>query len=146
MRFWREQRLLPGLINSSKADILISLGNFALFNSPIPQILVTGNALYTCRDFFRDLLARKDYCMWADTFIKGWFARQSVRKADWTVTPSRAFADDIKKWIGGNFRTISAIPFGFNHEFFSREDSSLDRKSTRLNSSHTDISRMPSSA
>ena len=28
----------------------------------------------------------------------------------------------------------------------SHQDAALDRKSTRLNSSHTDISRMPSSA
>src|SRR5213080_2850173 len=34
-RFWQEQRLLPGFIHHSGADVLISTGNFALRNSPI---------------------------------------------------------------------------------------------------------------
>ena len=40
---------------------------------------------------------------------------------------------------------------GFNNDFevefeLPKQDLNKDRKSTRLNSSHTDISRMPSSA
>ena len=37
----------------------------------------------------------------------------------------------------------SSWPFRFDFDLF---DKAIDRKSTRLNSSHTDISRMPSSA
>ena len=40
-RFWQEQKLLPGFIRHSGADVLISTGNFALRNSPIPQILLS---------------------------------------------------------------------------------------------------------
>ena len=36
--------------------------------------------------------------------------------------------------------------FYSTHEFFPQFASELDRKSTRLNSSHTTVSRMPSSA
>ena len=44
------------------------------------------------------------------------------------------------------FSEISHLvpPDGLKYIFFSHQDP--DRKSTRLNSSHTDISRMPSSA
>jgi hypothetical protein len=35
-RFWFEQRHLPALIRQSGADVLLSAGNFALWNSPIP--------------------------------------------------------------------------------------------------------------
>jgi hypothetical protein len=33
-RFWFEQRHLPALIRQSGADVLLSAGNFALWNSP----------------------------------------------------------------------------------------------------------------
>ena len=42
---------------------------------------------------------------------------------------------------GGAGRVLSEV-----EEFLKDVDMGIDRKSTRLNSSHTDISRMPSSA
>src|SRR5216117_1112504 len=55
-RFWQEQKLLPGFIRHSGADVLISTGNFALRNSPIPQILLSGNSL-THLKIFRAMFA-----------------------------------------------------------------------------------------
>src|SRR3954467_11884209 len=40
-RFWLEQNKLPQIIRHAGADILVSTGNFALRNSPIPQILLS---------------------------------------------------------------------------------------------------------
>src|ERR1043166_289546 len=57
-RFWREQCLLPKMIQSADADVLISTGNFALRKSPVPQILLSGNSLYTSADFYRDVWRR----------------------------------------------------------------------------------------
>src|SRR5208283_2221447 len=37
-RFWHEQFVLPSLIRRCHADVLLSAGNFALRNSPVPQI------------------------------------------------------------------------------------------------------------
>src|ERR1700744_212330 len=54
-RFLQEQIKLPGVIRRSGADVLISAGNFALRNSPVPQILLSRNSLYTSADFFQDL-------------------------------------------------------------------------------------------
>ncbi len=50
-RLWQEQALLRALIASEKIDVLVSLGNFALFRSPVPQLLFNRNDLYFSRDF-----------------------------------------------------------------------------------------------
>ena len=57
----------------------------------------------------------------------------------------------ISQHIDAEFRnslaeTLSETEAAFQLSFVSMSDAILDRKSTRLNSSHTDISRMPSSA
>jgi hypothetical protein len=44
-RFWYEQSTLPALINRSRADVLLSTGNFALRNPGVPQILLSRNSL-----------------------------------------------------------------------------------------------------
>lgn len=122
MRFWREQRDLPGLIRRCGADVLLSAGNFALRNSPVPQILLSRNSLYTSAEFYRDLLARREYGMWVENRIKGALARRSIRGADRTVAPSAAFAGDLERWTG---RKIVALHHGFDHEFFSSPQVSL---------------------
>jgi glycosyltransferase involved in cell wall biosynthesis len=121
-RFWFEQRELPALIRQSGAEALISAGNFALRNSPIPQILLSGNSLYTSRDFYRDLRSRREYGMWADTRMKGFLARRSVLWADRTVAPSRAFAEELGRWTG---KEVLAIHHGFDREVFFADQSGL---------------------
>jgi glycosyltransferase involved in cell wall biosynthesis len=121
-RFWFEQRDLPALIRKSGAEVLISAGNFALRSSPVPQILLSGNSLYTSQDFYRDLRSRGEYRMWADTRIKGFLARGSLLWADRTVAPSRAFADDLRRWTG---KEVLAIHHGFDRELFFADRSGL---------------------
>ena len=60
-RFWWEQKEIPKLLRKTGADVLLSAGNFAVWNSPVPQILLSRNSLYTSADFSRDLLRRRDY-------------------------------------------------------------------------------------
>jgi glycosyltransferase involved in cell wall biosynthesis len=121
-RFVRAQRSVPELVRRSGANVLLSAGNIALFRSPVPQILLSGNALYTSRDFFRDVRQRGDYGLWLDTKLKGQFAKWSVRAADRTVAPSQAFANEIKRWTG-----VSAlvIHHGFDRNLFFRDTESL---------------------
>src|SRR5438445_2079279 len=121
-RFWFEQRALPGLIRDSGADVLISAGNFALRKSPVPQILLSGNSLYTSADFDRDLRQRREFGMLLDNRIKSVFARKSVHWADRTVAPTPAFADELKRWTGNE---VLAIHHGFDHELFFRDHSPL---------------------
>ena len=72
-RFAHEQTALPKLIERSGAQVLISAGNFALWNSPVPQILLSRNSLYTSGDFLRDIRSRGAYAIWGDTSLRaGW--------------------------------------------------------------------------
>ena len=121
-RFWFEQKHLTELVRKSGADVLISAGNFAVRNSPVPQILLSGNSLYTSRDFYRDVKERGDYRLWLDTRIKAIFARRSVRWADCTVAPSEAYAKDLGQWAKGK---VVAIHHGFDREVFFGDPSPL---------------------
>jgi glycosyltransferase involved in cell wall biosynthesis len=121
-RFIREQVLLPKLIRSSGAQVLISAGNFALWNCPIPQILLSRNSLYTSGDFVRDVRQRGDYLMWADTLVKGWFARRSITRATVTVAPSESFALELRRWSG---RKILSVHHGFDRDAFANDGEPL---------------------
>lgn len=121
-RFIFEQTKLPDLIRKSRADVLISAGNFALRNSPVPQILLSGNSLYTSDDFSRDLRSRREYAMLADNFVKGLLARRSVHWADLTVAPSQAFAEELQRWTA---REVAVIHHGFDHIGFFADQAPL---------------------
>ena len=110
-RFWFEQQRVPDLIRRSGANVLLSTGNFALWNSPVPQILLSRNALYTSSDFMNDLRRRGDYRLWLDTQLKRAFAKSSIRRADVAVAPSVAFAEELRRWTGMN---VLAIHHGFD--------------------------------
>ncbi len=121
-RFVREQTTLPKLIRCSGAQVLISAGNFALWNSPVPQILLSRNSLYTSGDFLRDVRARGDYAIWADTLVKRWLARRSIRCADITVAPSAAFAQELSKWSG---KKVLSVHHGFDQDAFTSDATPL---------------------
>jgi glycosyltransferase involved in cell wall biosynthesis len=121
-RFWFEQRELPAMIRKSGPDVVISAGNFALRHCPVPQVLLSGNSLYTSRHFYRDLRDRREYALWIDTRVKGIFAQKSIHWADCTVAPSRAFAAELHKWTN---KEVVAIHHGFDRETFFRDNSPL---------------------
>jgi glycosyltransferase involved in cell wall biosynthesis len=121
-RFFYEQSALPGLIRQSNAQVLISAGNFALWRSPVPQILLSRNSLYTSRDFYRDVRARHDYRIYADTVAKGWLARRSILRADLTVAPSGAFAEELSRWSG---RKVVVVHHGFDLDAFANHATPL---------------------
>jgi glycosyltransferase involved in cell wall biosynthesis len=121
-RFWYEQSALPGVIRSCRADVLLSTGNFALRKSPVPQVLLSRNSVYVSADFYRDLRSRSEYGIWLDTHLRALIAKRSIRWADATVAPSRAFADDLRRWTGAR---ILAIHHGFDREAFVRDSSPL---------------------
>ncbi len=127
-RFFREQTTVPKLIRSSGAEVLISAGNFALWNCPIPQILLSRNSLYTSGDFLRDVRARRDHAIWTDTVIKGWLARRSINRADVTVAPSEAFAFELRQWTG---RSVLSIHHGFDTDAFTSDTEPLPSEVTK---------------
>ena len=122
-RFWYEQSELPRLIRRSEADVLLSAGNFALRKSPVPQILLSRNSIYTSPDFYSDLIVRREYRMWLDTRLRSILAKKSVYWADVTVAPSEAFAAELIRWTGKRVKTIH---HGFDHEAFTRDSMALD--------------------
>jgi glycosyltransferase involved in cell wall biosynthesis len=129
-RFHYEQRVVPRLIRERGAEVLLSTGNFALRKSPVPQILLSRNALYTSSDFRRDLRERDEYKALVDTRIRGMFARKSIGWADITVAPSEAFAEELRQWTG---KKVLAIHHGFDREAFFRNQTPLqDDAATRL--------------
>jgi glycosyltransferase involved in cell wall biosynthesis len=121
-RSWYEQAKLPGLIRRSGADVLLSAGNFALRRSPVPQILLSRNSIYTSVDFYRDLRSRHEYRFWFDTRLRAVLAKQSIQWADVTVAPSEAFAAELRRWTG---LPIHAIHHGFDNAAFFRDSSPL---------------------
>ena len=121
-RFWREQSQLPSLIRERKCDVLLSSGNFALRNSPVPQILLSRNSIYCSHDYYSDLIARHEYRMWLETRLAGFLASRSVRWADVTVAPSHAFAEDLHRWTG---RPVRTIHHGFDCAEFFRDPTPL---------------------
>lgn len=124
-RMWFEQRELPKLIRNCGADLLISAGNFALRRSPVPQILLSRNSLYTSREFSRDLITRPEYRMWLDTKIKAALAKKSTHWADCTVAPSEAFAKDLRTWTR---QPAVSIHHGFDPEVFTANQQPLPEK------------------
>jgi glycosyltransferase involved in cell wall biosynthesis len=123
-RFLWEQREIPKLIRKAGADVLLSAGNFAVWNSPVPQILLSRNSLYTSADFSRDLRRRGDYRLWADTRLKAFMARKSIHRAQLTVAPSEAFARELRAWSGHD---VVALHHGFDREFFLQDGMALPR-------------------
>jgi len=122
-RLWYEQVQLRRIVRDFRADVLLSTGNFALKSSPVPQILLSRNSIYTCADFYRDLLARREYRGWADTRWRAAMARKSIHWADITVAPTEAFAAALRRWSGSP--DVVAIHHGFDREQFSSDGTPL---------------------
>ncbi|HLV85643.1 MAG TPA: glycosyltransferase family 1 protein [Candidatus Sulfotelmatobacter sp.] len=122
-RMWFEQLHLPKEIHGCKADVLLSAGNFALMRSPVPQILLSRNSIYTSADFYRDLWSRHEYRNWLDTHMRALLAARSIHKSNVTVAPSEAFAADLRRWTG--ISRIVSIHHGFDPETFNRDSTPL---------------------
>lgn len=121
-RFLWEQDAIPKLVRQHRADVLVSAGNFAVRRSPVPQILLSGNSLYTSQDFRRDLRQRGEYGLLFDNALKTLFAARSVRWADATVAPSQAFAADLGRLAK---RKILAVHHGFDVGVFFADPAPL---------------------
>jgi glycosyltransferase involved in cell wall biosynthesis len=139
LRFCAEQRAVPDLVKQCGADVLLSAGNFALLDSPVPQILLSRNSLYTSRDFYRDLRSRNEYRLWFDTQLKSVLARWSIHVADTVVAPSEAFAEELRRWTG---EPITAIHHGFDRDAFVRDQSPLGRATQEKLDSARDALRL----
>jgi glycosyltransferase involved in cell wall biosynthesis len=131
-RFWFEQSNLPELVRRSGANVLLSTGNFAVRKSPVPQILLSRNSIYTSADYLSDLKRRREYRMLGDTYLRAMLARRSIHWADVTVAPTEAFAAELRRWTGAE---VISIHHGFDQEAFTKNSSPLSAEvEARLNS------------
>jgi glycosyltransferase involved in cell wall biosynthesis len=118
-RFAYEQKSVPGFVHKCGADVLLAAGNFAIWHSPVPQLLLSRNSIYTSSDYLQDLRRRGDYRRWLDTKIKGRFAAASIRRAEVTVAPSEAFAATLRQWVRPvNGNKVVCIHHGFDAAAF----------------------------
>ncbi len=116
-RVWWEQHSLRKVILQKKGDLLISLGNFALLRSPVPQILFCRNELYFSEYFTADLRERREWKMLIDHKVKTWLSNLSLRASTSYVTPTRAMAAHLLR-AGVPSEKINVLPFGFDAELF----------------------------
>ncbi len=124
-RLWWEQTGLRSMITSRQVDLLIALGNFALFASPVPQVLFNRNDLYFSGDFERDLRARGLYHEVFGNWLKRWLSLRSIAAADVNVTPTHAFAERLASVSGRASNGFEVIPFGFDPEVFNSDQTPL---------------------
>ncbi|MDQ3009404.1 MAG: glycosyltransferase, partial [Acidobacteriota bacterium] len=138
-RMWWEQTGLRRYIKSRRIDVLVSLGNFALFASPVPQILFNRNDLYFSPEFTRDLQSRKLRGALLTHRIKSWLARQSIKhvsgkhvsgkhvsgRAAINVAPTEAFANRIQSTSGLGHVAVEVLRFGFDVQSFTDDRDAL---------------------
>jgi len=120
-----EQTRLHSFIKSRQIDALVSLGNFALLGSRVPQILFNRNDLYFSPEFERDLKSRKLYGAIVGHRVKSWIAKASIKHAEINVTPTLAFANRIRAHNGMLNASFEALHFGFDPNIFTACDEPL---------------------
>lgn len=118
-RMLMEQTGLRAVIRRREMQVLVSLGNFAMLASPVPQILFNRNDLLFSTRFEADLRQRKLRGALLAHKIKSWLARQSIRRATINVTPTAAFAERIKSHRKLQHIEIETLRFGFDSAGFS---------------------------
>lgn len=131
-RWWWEQTGLRRLIGEESIDLLVALGNFAMWRSPVPQILFNRSDLNFSETFRRDLLARREWAMWCGQVVKSILARISIRQATVNVVPTKAFGERIRKVKGRQRFPFEVLTFGFDRDIFRAEAAPPDWLETRL--------------
>lgn len=133
-RMWWEQTRLRQVIKSEQINVLVSLGNFALLASPVPQILFNRNDLLFSEEFECDLRRRNLTGALIAHRFKCWLARQSIQQATINVTPTTAFADRIRSAPALSKAKIETLRFGFEAAGFTKNHEPLpDSLTAKLN-------------
>jgi len=115
-RFYNEQRRLPDLIRRSRADVLLSTGNFALYCSassanpaePKRSIYFIGLSARYAGSRRLSLMDRHKNKRHARPLVGA--HRRTVPSA-----PSATFAGELQQWSG---KDVAYIHHGFDHEAF----------------------------
>lgn len=120
-RWWWEQRELRRVIDAERVDVLVSVGNFVLWRSPVAQILYNRSDLNFSSEFRADLVRRGEWGMWLGQVVKSWLAHRSIREATVNVVPTRAFGERIRLAAGRPELEFEVLSFGFDTDLFRAE-------------------------
>jgi glycosyltransferase involved in cell wall biosynthesis len=117
-RYHFDQVEIPRMVRRKQADALFSSTGFGTYMSPCPQILLVRNPVYFSREFhqkYRELgrsLRRNT--------MRRYLSLASIRAADETLFPTKAMQDMVQPYIDLTNRRTRVLPYGFDHEAFSR--------------------------
>jgi glycosyltransferase involved in cell wall biosynthesis len=121
-----EQTMLRKYIRRNRIGVLVSLGNFALLGTRVPQVLFSRNDLYFSKEFEADLKKRGQRLALAGHRVKAALARASIRQAQINITPTAAFAERIRHSDGLGDIRFETLPFGFDPLVFDESVRALD--------------------
>jgi glycosyltransferase involved in cell wall biosynthesis len=111
-RWWWEQVTLRRLVEKERPDVLFSSANFAMLACPVPQILLVRIPIYFDANYLAHILPEKGAAFRAETALRRWLVRQSVRAADRLMTPTAAMRDDLARFISVNAGRTIVNPYG----------------------------------
>lgn len=98
-RLWWDQITLRRRLRSEQADVLYSLGNFAMFGCPVPQLLLVQTPVYLSDLYRRVCLAHWDWRYRARYRLRRWLLRRSVAAADLVLVPSASLREMLSREI-----------------------------------------------
>src|SRR5689334_3188328 len=93
-RFIWEQRVLPRILESWRADVLLSFGSFVPLHSPCPSVVEAGNALPFTRTYWQ-ILQREPARLRLEERARWILLRASLHAASRVLVPSRAMRQDV---------------------------------------------------
>jgi glycosyltransferase involved in cell wall biosynthesis len=121
-----EQTFLRAFVRKHRIGVIVSLGNFAMLKTGVPQVLFNRNDLYFSDEFEKDLESRGEQWSLISHRVKSWLTRASIRQAQINITPTSAFADRIRTADGLNDIRFEVIPYGIDAFSFSSSGESLE--------------------
>ena len=121
-----EQTFLRNFIRRNRIGVLVSLGNFAMLGTRVPQVLFNRNDLYFSEDFEKDLKLRGQQMMLISHRVKSRLARASIKQAQINITPTSAFAERIRHSDELSDIRFEILPFGFDPHVFTSSEQKLD--------------------
>ncbi|MDA1315525.1 MAG: glycosyltransferase family 1 protein [Acidobacteria bacterium] len=107
-----EQVVLPWRLWREGTQVLLCVGNFCPYASPVPVVLVSANALYFSQPFLEDLWRRRHFRWIPRHLLKGEFVLGSARAAEAVITPTQAMGDALSRALGAPPRRWHASWFG----------------------------------
>jgi len=137
-----EQTLLRSFVRRNRIGVMVSLGNFAVLGTRVPQILFSRNELYFSGEFEKDLKRRGQQRTLLSHRLKSRFARASIRQAQINVAPTAAFADGMRRSDGLSDIRFEILPFGFDANLFTGGEARLSNKQLTLLGADEDCLRL----